>query len=402
MIRAATPPPRCIIRPLTPSTSQRRVLAAAIERCDYFRGTSLSAPGVPGYKEWTYFCVAAPEVDLLLTLGLTGRVGPRSKSDETVGRVIALARDSAGAWYGDADEIPCSAVDVAHGRIGVAMGVSRMRFRSGVYEVDARLASGEISANLRLRPLALPTLGTSVRLGACEPMRWVVVPRLAASGEIEVGGRRHRVESAAGYHDHNWGTFQWGADFAWEWATIPPARLAERWSFVFSRISDRARGRTLSQAILVWRGDESCRTFRDDEIEVLPSGLLRGGARLRVPRVMSIVEPGHTADVPRELTARATRGRDWIEVRLQLVDFAEIAVPNEGSALDTTLLCEARAQATIRGSIRGESVSACGPAVFELNQGATGSAWSASADAKRPGPRPAAAGLVGCPSRSSP
>jgi hypothetical protein len=162
----------------------------------------------------------------------------------------------------------------------------------------------------------------------------------------------------------------------------------QTWSFVYSRISDRARGRTLSQAILVWRDDESCRTFRDDELEVASAGFLRGGSRLRVPTVMAIVEPGRTADVPQTLSARATRGSDWIELTLELGDFAEIAVPNEGD-LGTTLLCEARALATVRGRVRGEPVAASGPAIFELNQGAAATGWDAEPDRPRGrGPHP--------------
>lgn len=357
--------------------SKSEVLAGAIRRSDYFRGRSLLAPGVPGYKEWTYFCVAAPDVDLLLTFGWTERILSGVKRTEPIGRVIALARERDGSWHGDADEIPNRDVDVAHGRIDVAMGRSHVRFRSGRYEVDAALASEEVEAKLVFQPLALPTLGTSVRLGACEPMRWVVVPRLSAWGEIIVRGRRSAIREAPAYHDHNWGTFYWGADFAWEWASIPPGPDA-RWSVVYSRISDRTRGRTLSQAILVWRDDESCRTFRDDEVEVEALGLLRGGARLRIPRVMSLAEPGSTADLPREIVARAERGPDRIEVRLALEDYAEIAVPNESRSLDTTLLCEARADAQVAGRIGGEDLAVRTAAVFELNQGARApDLWSA-------------------------
>jgi hypothetical protein len=359
---------------------QREVLAAAIARSDYFRGRSLSAPGVPGYKEWTYFCVAAPQGDLLLTFGLTERIGP-ARRGEAVGRLIALLRDRDGAWFGDADEIRAADVDARHGRIDLRLGESAVRFARGGYDVDARLASGEVAARLRFEPLALPTIGTSVRLGACEAMRWVVVPRLAASGEISIAGRRTAVDAAPAYHDHNWGTFIWGTDFAWEWAAIPPSRPDARFSFVYSRISDRARGRTLSQAILVWRDDESCRIFRDEELRVESEGLLRGGSRLRIPRVMRLVEPGHTADMPRRITARATRGSDRIELCLDLRDYAEIAVPNE-DGLATTLLCEARASVEIHGTIRGESFAESGAAIFELNHGAGTTDWGADPAAR--------------------
>jgi hypothetical protein len=341
-----------------------------ITRSDHLRATPAPAGQAPGFKEWSYFCIATPDVDLLLTFTFLGRIDLPAVDAWPPARVLALARTRTGRWSGGVDEIPPDAVRATPGRVDMTMGACELRFTAGAYALDARLASSAIEVHLRLRPLAPPAVGTSVRMGNADPMRWIVVPRLEAHGELLLDRRRTEVVGGRAYHDHNWGAFSWGGDFAWEWGLVLPSETHLPWTVVYSRISDRARQRVLSQAILVWRDDLYCRAFRDDEITVEESGLLRGGARLRVPRVMSLVEPATTADVPRTLLARARGGGDRLELRLAPLDFAEVAVPNETHELGTTLLCEARAEAQVTGVIRGERFSLVAPAILEMNHGA--------------------------------
>lgn len=343
-----------------------------IARTDHLRFSPALARRIHGFKEWTYFCVTSPDVDLLFTFTFLDRVDLPAQHQWPPARVVALARTRAGRWQGGVDEVPPSAVQAKPGRVDLAMGTNELHFKAGAYSLIARLASQPIEAHLRLRPLALPAVGTSVRMGTAEPMRWIVVPRLETNGVVTLGGDRYEIEGAPAYHDHNWGAFSWGGDFAWEWGLILAPNGATPWTVIFSRISDRARQRVLSQAILVWRDDGQCRAFRDDEISVRESGLLRGGARLRVPRVMSLVEPATAADVPLELLVRAESGDDRVEVRFTSSDFAEIAMPNETRDLGSTLLCEVRAEAEVRGSIRGTSFALTAPAILELNHGAAG------------------------------
>lgn len=343
----------------------RASIASAIARCDHLRGGSLSS--APGYKEWTYFYVAAQELELLLAFVLSERRGPVGPGARTA-RLITLFRDREGEWDGGVDQIQPADVDARGGRIDLQMGESGLRFRNGAYEIRMQLEDRPLFAELRLRPKTLPAIGTSVRLGAAEPMRWVVVPRLEADGTLLRRGRRILLRAEPAYHDHNWGTFDWGGDFSWEWAAVIPSSEIP-WTVVYSRIADRARLRVLSQTLLVWRHDAYARIFRDDEIAVEISGLSRGGPRLRIPRVMSLAIAGETADVPRHLCASAASEHDRIELQLSTEDYAQIAIPNEVGDLDATLLCETRATARVRGRVRGEALDFRAPAFLELNQG---------------------------------
>jgi hypothetical protein len=232
-----------------------------------------------------------------------------------------------------------------------------------------------------LRPLARPALTTSVPLGAGAPMRWFVVPRLAADGDVRVGAHRFALHGAPAYHDHDWGDFAWGGDFSWEWAiALEPAgagRDPRPWSLVFQRISDRGRLRALSQGALLWRGDRHVRTLHDRDVQIASAGRLPAGGALRVPRPMALVAPGCAADLPRRLELRAAAGADAVEAVFELEDLAQVAIPDDALASApaslrpaVTIVSECHARARVAGRVRGEALRFEAPALVELNRGA--------------------------------
>jgi hypothetical protein len=187
-----------------------------------------------------------------------------------------------------------------------------------------------------------------------------------------VRGRRHLLAGVPAYHDHDWGAFRWGGDFSWEWAVALSSERprAPRWSVVVQRISDRARLRALSQGVLVWRGASHRRTFHGREVSVDGAGGLSARGALRVPRVMSLAAPGCAADLPRRLEVCAVAGRDALEATFELVDLAQVAIPDEADERGATVISEAHAHARLAGRVRGEELRFEGPALVELNRGA--------------------------------
>jgi hypothetical protein len=361
------------------SVSARASFAELIAQGDPWRRSPASAGGPPGHKEWSHFCVFGDGITLLANLSLMDAAHGAGASIE-VPRLTLLARTPDG-WAGDVDAFAPGAAAVAGGEIDLRLGASRLAFRGGAYHLDVRLARRDLAAKLVLRPLARPALTTSVPLSGSAPMRWFVVPRLVADGELRVNGRRHALRGAPAYHDHDWGDFAWGGDFSWEWAvTLAPPSDApgERpWSLVFQRISDRGRLRALSQGVLLWRGERHVRTFHDRDLAVASGGRLSAAGALRVPRPMALVAPGHAADLPRRLELRAADGADAIEATFELQDLAQVAIPDDALAAGpaalrpaVTIVSECHAVARVAGRLRGEPLHFEAPAVVELNRGA--------------------------------
>jgi hypothetical protein len=340
-----------------------------VQHSDYWRRSPATAGGIEGHKEWGYFCVLGESVDLIVNLSIMDRrawAGGAPCAEEP--RTVLLARTSDAQWHGDVEFCDANAVDLRAGHVGARFGASTLAFGDDGYRLNVHLASRPIGARVVLRPAARPALARSVPLGSPEPMHWLVVPRLEASGEVRIGDSVHRFQSCPAYHDHNWGRFSWGGDFAWEWGVVLAGRVVP-WSLVYYRITDRARCQVIAQGLLLWRGDRHSRTFRDRELGVHSLGRLRLGRCLRVPRIMTLAVPGTAADIPRCLAIEARSGRDALDVVLTLEDGAQIGIPNECDER-LTLMSECRGSASVSGSLQGETVRFEGPSVVEFNRAA--------------------------------
>jgi len=343
--------------------------SAAFTGTDYWRRSPASRGGRAGHKEWSYFCVLAPELDLLVNFSLMDAANPRGAPRLDVPRLVVLARSRRDGWDGDIEHFATEDVDVRAGGTDARFGGNGVQFVEGAYRLELALAARPIEASLTLRPLIRPAVATSVRLAGGGPMRWLVVPRLAAEGVVRIAGVSHRLLGCPAYHDRNWGHFSWGADFSWEWAVVLPDDPSVPWTVVYMRIGDRRRARTLSQGLIVWRGDEAGRTFHGADLDVRLSGLLQIERPFRVPRVTHLLVPGVGSDVPRRVDVDASGGGDRMSCSIELAGLAQVGIPKEtGPGL--TLLSETAGRAVVRGRIRGADVDFEGRAVVELNHAA--------------------------------
>ena len=269
-------------------------------------------------------------------------------------------------WDGDVEQFAADSVDARAGGTDAQFGTNSLRFEDGRYRLELGLDRRPITASLSLTPLTHPAVASSVRLSGGGPMRWLVVPRLQATGEVTIDGRRYALDGCLAYHDRNWGHFAWGADFSWEWATVLPDDPAVPWTLVYMRIGDRRRSRTLSQGLIVWRGDNAGRTFVSRDLAVSLSGLLAVERPLRVPRIMHLVSPGLGADVPRQLAIEAATGADQLSCTLDFSGLSQIGIPTDvGRGI--SLLSETGGRARVTGRIGGRNVDFEGRALAEFH-----------------------------------
>jgi len=348
-------------RPRTP-------IQALIAEGDAWRRSPASAGGAPGHKEWSRFLVLGSDVDLLVNLSLSDAAhGEGMRVD--VPRAVVLARGPDGAWEGDVDGYAHEDTAFGSGPIGLRMGANAQHFREHRYTLDVRLARRDLAARLSLRPIARPAPICALALGSAGAIRTFAVPRLEATGEVALRGRRFALDGAPAYHDHDWGDFAWGGDFSWERAIAFGSGRHPAWTLVFRRILDGARLRALSQGVLLWRGASHVRAIQGSDVSVECRGFLPARGALRIPRAMRLAAPAAAADLPKRLEVRAARGGDVVETAFELLDLVEVAVPNEGCEPGATRIAEARAHARSEGRMRGEPFRFEGPALVELTRG---------------------------------
>ena len=346
-------------------------IGAIVEHCDFWRRSPASVGGAAGHKEWSYFCALGDQCQLVTAFSIMDRHSPAGAGRDRIeeARVTLLARSSDGRWAGQVESCAPAEVDIQAGRVGARFGTHELGFSHGSYTVDLSMDDPPVRASLVFRPTTRPALTRSIPLGDAAPMQWFVVPRLEASGEVRIGERLHRLRACPAYHDHNWGRFQWGGDFAWEWG-VGLSASGNPWSLIYYRITDRGRHAVVSQGLLLWSGARHSRTFRDGDLSVRSHGLLRTAGCLRVPRVMQLAVTGSAGDLPTRLEASARSGRDAVDVAFDLETPAQILVPNDGDDDGITNISECPARATVVGRIDGQAVAFTCHSVVEFNRGA--------------------------------
>ena len=340
-----------------------RAITEALLRADYLRRSPFALGGPGGHKEWLHFCVYGPSVDVLANFSLCDDVCQGAAPGTEFARVTVLVREE--AWDGDVDLYGTEEVFVHAGRIDAAFGRNTVTFRDGEYHLSVALRERPISMELRLRPVTMPSLANNIQLDAGPPINWLVVPRLLASGTVTIAGHRHELRNAPAYHDHNWGHFAWGRDFAWEWGFGLPQDPEVPWSMVFVRLSNRAHTRTLMQALFLWKGMRQHRVMRAADVEVRHEGHLRSAHICKIPSAMGLISPDILPDVPRLLHLSAEGDGDRLECVFEAGDGAQVILPNDHD-LGVTIINEVSGTVRLSGEVRGETVSMEGRAIFEF------------------------------------
>jgi hypothetical protein len=236
-----------------------------------------------------------------------------------------------------------------------------------VLDMPERDIAGEVRFSAGAEPSVV--LVNNQPLGGDGRLNWLFVPRLRADGWVRLGARARHLDGAVAYHDHNWGRFRWGDDFGWEWGSVLPTDIADPWSIVFMRMTDRRRHRSFSQALYLWRHDELVALFRDAAIQIRGSGFLRRDADCILPPPMRLVLDGAAADIPASIDIAAARSTDTVRAVIRPESFAWLGQPSEVRLDRSVVLAEISGTARITASIQGEVIGFAGAAIVELLHG---------------------------------
>lgn len=328
----------------------------SLSRTGFFRGGAGSATST----EWLHVIVRHPELLFLVNWGQHGDGGGRPVP-------TLLLAAATPAWTAVVERFPADGAFHRPGSLGSSMGWNRLRTTERGLELDLCSADRAIAGTLRLRPEAAPLFAPRQRLGDHGQLSWFAVPRLRAWGEVEVEGRRLRLDGVPAYHDHNWGSFDWGGDLAWDWM-VSLGRPDQPWTVLAWRLLDRARHRVLSQAVWLWRGAELAATWRNHDVGVETAGFVRGGPGPVVPVELSSAEPGASTGVPERMEWRATRGLDRIAVSFRSGAVLRVVAPGPHGG-DASLLHETDGLLRVEGRVGGERVELEAPGVLEVANG---------------------------------
>ena len=339
-------------------------LSRFIRLTDHYRDAAADHAQPNWYKEWHHFCLVSQDVQVILNLSLCRHPQPVNGADGQTARVIMLVRGQGQEWEGDIDTISLRDVSVQRGHMAVQFGHNVMQFEDSLFSLSIALEKRPITLMCHLKPLAYPLMRNKAAIGEGK-IDWVVVPRLLATGTLTVGKRVYQLQDTPAYHDHNWGHWLWGQDFAWEWGFAIPDQADDPWSCVFDRVTNRARNDVQELKVSLWKGKKLQRLFMYDEIQVNQSGYVNTSRVPKFPSVMALLAPERTTDIPDCFEFSARRGQDWLDFQFKTNAVAQIVIPNE-TDLDVTIINEVSGEINLTAEINGERTSTEGKGFFEF------------------------------------
>jgi hypothetical protein len=103
---------------------------------------------------------------------------------------------------------------------------------------------------------------------------------MEVNGKLIVNGKKYTLKNAIGYHDHNWGCWNWG-DLGWDWGQVTETknRLDRndigKYSLNFGNITDPDYTRSLNSVLNLWRNREVIATFNNKDMQVKHSNFVK-------------------------------------------------------------------------------------------------------------------------------
>ncbi|MCB9646303.1 MAG: hypothetical protein H6730_06850 [Deltaproteobacteria bacterium] len=304
--------------------------------------------------EWQHFIIWSRAGVLILNFSIEVPLAGPSKA-----RLLVLHCDS--TWKTDVRFSP----DLSFGSSGL-----RCRMDGCILDIFAegwRIElddSGFVSGHMHFVPVARPLVARNRAIVDRARLHWVMYPLVRVHGELWLNGTRHVLDGDPVYHDHNWGRFDWGEDFGWEWGILMPDAAGA--AIVFSALTCKTHMTRRLQQIFVWSKYRHFWTARGPEIRSSHHGALVPDQVETIPAVFALVSPPARHPPPLRLDfAAAGEGRK-LEVQCELRRRARILVPTSAGPTSTMVLEECIGEAKGRISIEGRPVDVTGRCVFEF------------------------------------
>jgi hypothetical protein len=315
-------------------------------------------PSRSRYKDWLHLNIFDLQTGAVGLINASLHGPPDDSRSRVLGTAVVHVPDV--GWLGNVEIRGYDEAQIETTGIGLQRSGFFVHADSGTILTSVRDPRNGVSASISAKPVAPAIdLEEHLPLGAGW-ISWYVVPRLAVAGYWVLNGHRFDLSSAVAYHDHNWGRWNWGDDFGWEWGCFLSKQNA---SFVMARTTDRAHKRFTTPSLIVQVGAER-RTFSGGSIRITCTGALDGVAR-RLPGAMAALHQGRAyPKLPRYLSIHAYDGIDSVDLQFE-GEYAMQLIAGDPITRGYSFVHEIGGTFTYKASLGGSELAGTGLGIFE-------------------------------------
>lgn len=248
---------------------------------------------MPLYNEWHYFNIIDEEQNLsiICTFKLNGCF---SASEILLGY---YTNDGSNAYF---KSYPISIAEYSSETPNVTIANNTVKLTPQGYSVHVVSEDGSVLFDALFKPETEPSPVFSANDFSpisVEEINWIVAsPKMKVNGELTVDGKTYTLKNARGYHDHNWGYWNWGDDLGWDWGQTTQTKNSlngsdpGKYSLNFGNITDASYTQSFSSVMRLWRNKEVAATFIGEDIQIIHSNPFVGP--IPVPYLNAFMPPG--------------------------------------------------------------------------------------------------------------
>jgi len=235
------------------------------------------------YKEWHYFNIIDEANDLKFFVSFN--VGGNQTESTGYGIVLMgyMIRDDPVQIGGAQEYYPIQSVDVSDDSPDLTFNERNyVRLMPNGYRVNAEIDGTDIYGNpiqiiydATYIPKAEPTQIFKGLIGDTPgDMNWVsAAPACKVEGSLTINGVEYNLDGVRGYHDHNFGIWDWDDNIGWDWGQAiemnddDPDTDVGRYTIVLGRLTNGSHTSDTGNRLLLWKNKAQIGIFQNVEFE---------------------------------------------------------------------------------------------------------------------------------------
>lgn len=318
---------------------------------------------IPLYNEWHYFNV----VDEKQQLSIIGVLKLNGALDASQVLLACYFNDGSSNTY--FKSYPLSIAQYSSKTPDVAINNSSIKLTPEGYSVHIVSEDGSKVLDALFKPEAEPSQEFSAPgLPSGGIIKWIVAsPKMKVNGKYTLDGKEYTLKNAIGYHDHNWGYWDW-RDLGWDWGQVTESKNnlegndIGKYSINFGNITDSADTQSFNSGLNLWSNRKVIATFTNQEMRVEHSNFNTQD----IPLSQVLFLPGNSFPLPFNTRVTVSSGSgDYLNINFT-TDFAHSSgIPITIPMLDTNgkvvtkfrIIWEMRGAYQVYGKIKGKPVS---------------------------------------------
>jgi hypothetical protein len=356
---------------------QSNIFVGELKKIDVFHPPTDNSQK-PLYNEWQYFNIIDEKQDLsiLCSFQLNGALN--------TAQVIFGYHTNAGISNASPKANALSDAKYSSHSPDVTIGNSTVKLTPKGYSVYVVSDDGSKVLDALFIPEAEPShIDTfnglsSVHGGYINCL--VASPKMKVNGKFTVDGKEYILKNVKGYHDHNWGYWNWD-DIGWDWGQVIETKECSngndigKYSLTFANFTDANRTRSINPVLNLWRNQEMVASFSGKNMKIEHSSFPDIGD---IPLYPGAVLPAGSFPLPLNTNIYASsRNGDYLNINFatEIGNSAPIPVPvlmldSSGQIIvKYRLIWEMLGTYNVNGKIRGKPVSYTADGIMEYVSG---------------------------------